>query len=147
MQRIRFTKEGFEKLKKEYQDFLDQRRPAVEELAKARAMGDLSENGYYKGARAKLSHIDWSLRRLKDEIQRAMVIDSTKSEFVSIGSIVTLSNGKTYEVVGDLEANPKENKISLLSPIGKAIKDKREDDTVFMETPSGKISYTITKIS
>ncbi len=147
MQKIRFTKSGFEKVKKEYEDFLIQRKPAVEELSKARAMGDLSENGYYKGARAKLSHIDWSLRRLKNDIQNAIIIDSAKSEFVSIGSVVTLSNGKKYEVVGDLEANPKEGKISLLSPIGKALKDKREDDQVFMETPSGKMSLTITKLS
>lgn len=147
MQRIRFTKAGFEKIKKEYEELLPQRKPAVEELAKARAMGDLSENGYYKGARAKLSQIDWQLRRLKDQIQRAMIIDSTTSEFVNIGSIVELSNGKIYEIVGDLEANPTQGKISLLSPIGKALKDRGAGDEIFIETPTGKLSLTITKIS
>lgn len=119
----------------------------MEELAKARAMGDLSENGYYKGARAKLSHIDWQLKRLKDQIQRAMIIDSTSNEFINIGSIVELSNGKTYEIVGDLEANPGSGKISLLSPIGKALKDKSMGDEISIETPNGKVSLTITRVS
>ncbi len=147
---IRFTKKGFEKLKKDYEEAIKMRPIAVADLKKARDMGDLSENGYYKAARFKLSQIDYLIRKLKNDIRSAIVIETSGSDFVGIGNIVTLSNEKTkitYEVVGDLEANPDEKKISLLSPIGKAIKDRRVDENVFIETPTGKISYTITKIS
>ncbi len=144
---IQFTKEGYEKLKKDFKEAVESRPFAVADLKKARDMGDLSENGYYKAARMKLSSIDHSIRQFKDFIQRAQVLDDKNYGFVSIGSTVTLSNGKTYKVVGDLEANPSENKISLLSPIGKAIKDKAVNDEAILDSPSGKISYKIIKVS
>ena len=110
--KIRFTKEGYAKLKEEYNDLLRQRPLAVEDLKKAREMGDLSENGYYKESRLKLNFIDGRLRRFSDYLRRADIIDTdgTRLEIdtVYIGSTVTLSDGKserTYQIVGDLEAN------------------------------------------
>lgn len=147
---IKLTKEGFEKLKKDYEDAVKERPIAVADLKKARDMGDLSENGYYKAARFKLSYIDFLIRKLSLDIKRSIVVEKTDKDFVGIGSTVTLENKNrktTYYVAGDLEANPKENKISLLSPLGKAIKNKKLNDEVFIEAPSGKISYKIIKIS
>lgn len=152
--KIRFTKAGYEKLKEEYNDLLRERPLAVEDLKKARELGDLSENGYYKESRSKLSFIDGRLRRFSDYLKRADIIDTdgTKLQIdtVYIGSTVSLSDGKrarTYQIVGDLEANPGEGKLSLLSPIGRAIMGKRINSEIEIDTPAGKFTYTINKIS
>lgn len=75
MRQIPFTKEGLDKIKKEKEDLIANRPAAVEDLAKARAMGDLSENGYYKAAKQKLSGIDFRVRQLTRLIQDAVVIE------------------------------------------------------------------------
>lgn len=152
--KIRFTKQGYEKLKEEYNDLLRQRPFAVEDLKKAREMGDLSENGYYKESKFKLNFIDSQLRRFTDYLKRADIIDSDGQKLpidtVFIGSKVTLSDGekeKTYQIVGDLEAQPSEGKLSLLSPVGRAIVGKSLNSEVEIETPAGTFAYKITKIS
>lgn len=152
--KIRFTKEGYKKLKEEYQDLLRQRPLAVQDLKTAREMGDLSENGYYKESRAKLNFIDGRLRRFSDYLKRADIIDSDGKKLpidtVYIGSTVRLSDGKrekTYQIVGDLEAQPSEGKLSLLSPVGRAIMGKKLNSEIEIETPTGKFTYIITEIS
>lgn len=152
--KIRFTKEGYEKLKEEYNDLLKQRPLAVDDLKKARELGDLSENGYYKESKLKLNFIDGRLRRFSDYLKRADIVDTDGTKLsidtVYIGSTVNLSDGKrerTYQIVGDLEANPGEGRLSLLSPIGRAIVGKKINSAVEIETPAGKYTYTITKIS
>lgn len=154
MNKIRFTKEGYEKLKEEYNDLLRQRPLAVADLKKAREMGDLSENGYYKESKLKLNFIDGRLRRFSDYLKRADIVDTDGTRLqvdtVYIGSTITLSDGKKeriYQIVGDLEANPGEGRLSLLSPIGRAIMGKKLDTEVEIETPAGKYKYKITKIS
>jgi len=77
-----FTKEGYGDIKKEYEELLMKRPAAVADLAKARAMGDLKENGYYKAARMKLNSIDHRLRELKHYIRFARVVETTQSETV-----------------------------------------------------------------
>ena len=149
MRQIRFTKDGYEKLKKEKEDLLLQRPDAVLDLKKAREMGDLSENGYYKSARFKLSSIDRRLRIIAATLKQAVLIDSTKNGVVNIGSLVTLLNdGKetNYTIVGDFEADPNQKKISLMSPLGKALEGKKIGDTVNIYTPSGKTTYRIINI-
>jgi transcription elongation factor GreA len=152
--KIRFTKEGYEKLKEEYNDLLRQRPLAVIDLKKARELGDLSENGYYKESKLKLNFIDGQLRRFSDYLRRADIVDADGSKLpidtVYIGSTVTLSDGKkekTYQIVGDLESQPSEGKLSLLSPVGRAIVGKNLNSEVEIETPAGKFKYKITKIS
>jgi len=150
VRQIRFTKEGYEKLKKENEDLLSERRPAVEDLRKARDMGDLSENGYYKSAKSKLSLIDRRLRIISSTLKHAVIIDDVQRNVVAIGSTVTLSDGEreiTYAVVGDLEANPDQGKISLMSPLGKAIEGKKNTDVVNIQTPTGNTTYTIINIA
>jgi len=128
MKRIRFTQAGYDALKKEYDALVLQRPHVVEDLKTAREMGDLSENGYYKASRAKLSFVDSSMRRIDMQLKYAMVTDSSKTDTVEVGSNVTIKTGDRemkYEIVGDLEANPSQGKISLLSPLGKALAHKR----------------------
>lgn len=147
--KIRFTKEGFEKLKKEHEELLKQRPPAVAELKKAREMGDLSENGYYKASKQKLNFIDGQLRRTAHALKYAEIIESISSDIVEIGRTVTISDGtveRVYEMVGDWEADPSQGKLSLLSPIGKAIVGKKVGDEVTIEIPVGKKIYKITAL-
>ncbi len=146
VKQIRFTKKGYEKLKKEYKALLKERPSAVLDLKKARDMGDLSENGYYKAARAKLSEIDRNLRKLLFELKSAIVIAKFNKNNISIGSTVKLSTGKKeiiYHIVGDLEADPGNFKISLLSPLGKALENKKIGDKIEINTPGRKVYYKI----
>lgn len=128
--KIRFSKVGFEKLKKKFERLNSERPSAVLDLKKAREMGDLSENGYYKSARAKLSSIDRNLKYLTHQIKNAYVVEQIQG----IG------------VVGDLEANPSERKISLLSPIGRALENRKIGEIVEIKTPNGNTFYKIIKI-
>jgi len=145
----RFTKSGYEKIKKEYEELKAQRPAAVADLKKAREMGDLKENGYYQASRQKLNTIDASLTRMAYHIKYASIIEETGLEFVGMGSTVTLANKEremTYQFVGDLEANPSEGKLSLLSPIGRAVEGKKVGDEIEINTPSGVFVYIIKKI-
>ena len=149
MKQIRFTKEGFEKAQQEYEELQKQRPAVVEDLKKAREMGDLKENGYYQASRRKLSYIDGRLFRLKMDMKYAVIIETTAGDRVSIGSKVALVNEEkeiSYTIVGDFEANPSEGKISLLSPLGLAIDGKKIGDEVALETPRGKIVYKLVAI-
>jgi len=150
MKNIRFTKKGFEALKKRYEALKNSRPAAVLDLKRARDMGDLSENGYYKAARARLSEIDRNLRKFLIELKSADVIESKNNHQVGIGLTVKLSDGKgekVFQIVGDLEADPSQKKISLLSPLGHALERKKVGDTAKITTPKGVISYKIIKIS
>jgi transcription elongation factor GreA len=144
--KIRFTSEGFEKLKKEREDLLKERPDAVEHLKRAREMGDLSENGYYKASRQKLNQIDGRLRMVEHAIKYADIIESTEANVVEIGRTVTIQDGtieRVYEIVGDWEADPSAGKLSLLSPIGRAIANKKVGDEVLFEIPAGKKTLVI----
>lgn len=150
MKQIRFTKEGYEKLKQEYNELLEQRPVAIEDLKKARELGDLSENGYYKAARSKLSFLDSRLQMLTMYLKTAVIVDGDNSGLVDIGSVVTLSDGKsrkTYNIVGDLEADPAQGKLSLLSPIGKAIAKRYAGSEIRIETPRGEVTYKIVSVN
>lgn len=150
MKRAQFTKQGYEEHKQEYEQLVASRPAAVADLKKARDLGDLSENGYYKSARAKLSSIDHRIRQLKYILATAEVVERKKKGIVEIGSTVTITDGKaqkTFTLVGGYEANPSAGKLSHLSPIGKALLGKKLHDFVEITTPSQKIAYTITKIT
>lgn len=146
---IFFTKKGYEDKQKEYAELLAKRPDAVKELTKARDMGDLSENGYYKGARFKLSDIDRQLRHLKHLLKVGRVKESSQSG-IDIGSIVTLSDGiteRTYEIVGTYEASPSEGKISLDAPLGKALFGKKEGETAQLVIGGKTTKFRVVKIT
>lgn len=150
VKQIRFTKKGYEKLKKEYKALLRERPLAVLDLKKARDMGDLSENGYYKAARVKLSEIDRNLRKILFELKSGVIATKSNKNTINIGSTVELSTEEKeiiYHIVGDLEADPGSFKISLLSPLGKALENKKIGDTIEINTQDGKVYYKIMNVS
>lgn len=149
MNKILFTKEKYNKIKNEYQELLNERKDAVFHLAKARDMGDLSENGYYKASKSRLVSIDHNLRKLSDFIKYGSIINFVNKGIVEIGCMVTVGTNNEfiiYNVVGREEADPKLGKISNESPLGNAILGKKVGESINLITPSGKINYKILKI-
>ncbi len=143
------TQVGFEKVQQEFETLTAERPAAVAELKKSREMGDLSENGYYKASRAKLSQIDGRLFHLQMMMKTAEIIEHQDTDFVTLGATVTVSvNGekKIYMVVGKHEANPAQGRISDVSPIGRALLGKKVGETAVFHAPSGPVEYTIVKI-
>jgi transcription elongation factor GreA len=148
--RIPFTKEGYDKVVAEKAKLLEERPDAVVNLRKAREMGDLSENGYYKAARARLSTLDARLRYIERLVRFGTIVESAGDGRIDIGSTVTVSDGTheyEYTVVGGYESNPAEHTISQISPIGKALFGKKVGDTAVVYAPAKTITYTIIKIS
>jgi transcription elongation factor GreA len=146
---IPFTKEGYQKVLEEKASLLAQRPEAVEHLRKSREMGDLSENGYYKASRARLSFLDARIRRVERLVRLGRIVESKGNSQVDIGSTVTISNGTNefeYSIVGGYESDPSKKTISHMSPIGKALIGKKIDDVVEVTAPSGTVKYTIVKI-
>ncbi len=140
LKRIPFTKEGFAKLEKKLARLKLDRPAAVKELARARELGDLSENGLYTAAKARLSSIDNQIFKTEMTLKLADVVENTNSNVISIGSKVTvIENGQevTYEIVGDTETSPKERKISQHSPLGSALIGKSVGEKIMLSTPSG----------
>lgn len=146
---ISFTPSGFEDLKNEKDKLLAERIPAVENLRIAREMGDLSENGAYKAARAQLSSIDSRLRHLAKLIRFGRVENTPTSGEVGIGSVVSLmQNGHkiVYEIVGSFESNPALGKISHISPLGKALMGRISGNKINLATPNGISTYQILEV-
>lgn len=149
IKRIPVTKEGYDKLQKELLQLQKDRPQAVKNLADARGMGDLSENGLYTAAKSRLRSIDAQIFRTEIQIKLADIIEGSDGK-VSIGSIVTVESdtGKTvFNIVGDYEANPTEKKISQHSPLGRALMGKKVGETAQFEAPKGTISYKILSIN
>lgn len=147
--RMRFTKSGYEALQKEHADLTAERPSVILDVQKARELGDLKENGYYQASKAKLRSIDSRLMRISYDLKTAKIIDDQSTGSINIGNTVTLANADremTFQMVGDLEANPSEKKLSLLSPIGRAVEGKKEGDAVEITTPSGIVKYTVKKV-
>lgn len=148
--RIIFTQTGYQELLEEKKKLLQERPEAVEHLRKGREMGDLSENGYYKAARARLSFLDGRIRRIERLIKLAKIVKPIGNNSVQVGSTVTLLFGTKeveFTIVGGYESNPLKKTISHISPIGKALMGKMIGDSVQVTVPKGEVTYTIKKIT
>lgn len=146
---IPFTQAGYDDLLKQKNKYLAERPEVVENLQKAREMGDLSENGYYKESKARLSFLDSRVRYLERLIKSAEIVKSSGHDTVQIGNQVTLNDGNKsyqYSIVGGYESDPAKNMISPLSPLGKAIIGKKTNELVKFTTPNGPVEYKILKI-
>lgn len=146
------TKEGFEKLKLELQELKDVKRPlAVEALQKARAMGDLSENSAYHAAKEEQALVEGRISELEYILKSALVVtNNVDKSTVSLGSTILVDlNGSqsTFQIVGEFEADPGKNKLSVTSPLGKGFLGKHVNETVEIEIPAGKSTYKILRIS
>ena len=140
MKQIKFTKEGFDQLKAEYEKLKADRPGAVRGLSRARELGDLSENGLYHAAKARLRSIDGRLRRISNQIKLAEVVRVRKITVEQEGKLIE------YQIVGDYEADPSQNRISANSPIGSSLLNKKLGDTVQIQTPKGKLHLKILKV-
>jgi len=143
------TKEGKLELEKELAELKGRRGEVAEKIAVARDFGDLSENAEYDAAREEQGLLETRISEIEDILQHAEIIKTTKSSKVKVGSTVDIKTGDktvTYKVVGPVEANPLEGKISNESPIGKELMNKQIGDEVFIVTQKNKIKYRIESI-
>lgn len=151
MKKIQLTREGFENLQKELKDLLENKKPAaVDRLAKARAMGDLSENSEYVAAKEDLALVEGRIQEVEEITKTAEVVSNHNGhQAVDVGVAVTVeADGKKdeFHIVGEFEADPMNKKLSHTSPIGKALLGKKVGDWVEVEIPAGKIKYKVLEI-
>jgi len=131
-----------------------ERREVIAAIAEARAHGDLKENAEYHAAKEHQGFIEGRIRHIESQLSDARIIDISSlesSDRVVFGTTVTLINMETdhkvtYQIVGEDESNLKENKISVTSPIARAIIGKNVDEEVVVTTPSGDIEYAIIQV-
>jgi len=152
MQRYPMTVQGAEALKAELNKLKGIDRPAVTAaIAEARAHGDLKENAEYHAAREQQGFIEGRIQDIEGKLSNAQVIDITQmtnTGKVIFGATVDIENveteeAKTYQIVGDDEADFKVGKISVNSPIARGLIGKVEGDSVMIETPGGRVEYEV----
>jgi len=152
MEKVPMTAAGHSALELELKRRTSEERPRIiEQIAEARGHGDLSENAEYHAAKEAHGLNEGRIMELEDTLSRAEIIDVTKltgSKTVKFGATVTLIDEDTeekrkYQIVGDLEADVKQGKISISSPIARALIGKSKGDTVEVAAPGGARSYEI----
>ncbi|MEM7464130.1 MAG: transcription elongation factor GreA [Pseudomonadota bacterium] len=154
MEKVPMTAQGHQMLEAELQRRQSHDRPAIiQAIAEARSHGDLSENAEYHAAKEQQSLNEGRIAELEDQLSRAEIIDISKltGDSVKFGATVTLvdedtEEEKTYQIVGDQEADVKLGKISISSPIARALISKAEGDVVEVAAPGGARSYEILKV-
>ena len=146
---FQITAEGKQELEAELTQLKARRGDIADKIAEARDYGDLSENAEYDAAREEQGLVESRIAEIEDILMNAELIKGGSKTKVGLGSTVELKTGKktvTYTVVGPVEANPLEGKISNESPIGEALFGKKVGDTVSITTPKGEVTYEITAI-
>jgi transcription elongation factor GreA len=154
MERIPMTSEGYKALEEEIRFLKSVERPRIiKAISEARAHGDLSENAEYHAAKEQQGLNESRVAELEDKMSRAEVIDISKlsGDTVTFGAIVTLVDEDTedevrYQIVGEMEGDVKKGRISVTSPIARALIGKSVGDSVEVSTPGGGKSYEILKI-
>ncbi len=155
MQRVPMTTEGAEALRKELQHLKHDERPRITAaIAEARAHGDLKENAEHHAAREQQSFCEGRIKEIESKLAAAQIINvreipaTGKVIFGATVTIVNLDNDeeKTYRIVGDDEADIKQAKLSVNSPIARGLIGKPVGDEVIIETPGGKVEYEIIKV-
>ncbi|QHU92767.1 transcription elongation factor GreA [Candidatus Saccharibacteria bacterium oral taxon 488] len=140
------TESGQRELERELDELKSRRGEIADKIAAARDFGDLSENAEYDAAREAQGLLETRITEIETILQNASIIQAGSSSTVVLGSTVELeANGKTvvYTVVGPVEADPLEGKVSNESPIGQALMGKTVGDTVTISTPKGELAYTV----
>ncbi|MZQ87842.1 transcription elongation factor GreA [Frigidibacter albus] len=153
MEKIPMTRAGFDALDSELRTLKSVERPAViKAIAEAREHGDLSENAEYHAAREKQSFVEGRVKELESILGRAEVIDPTRlSGTIKFGATVTLidedsEEERTYQIVGEPEADIERGMLNIRSPLARALIGKDEGDSVEVRTPGGEKSYEIVSI-
>lgn len=151
---VPMTQQGYQRLQEELRRLKGVERPRIiKEVEEAREHGDISENAEFHAAREKQSLLGAQIRAIEDKIARAEVIDVSKlsGDRVVFGATVTLVDGDTgervsYQIVGDHEAEPKNGKISISSPIARSLISKSVGDEVQARTPAGMRRFEILRL-
>ena len=154
MEKVPMTAAGHSAMTDEIKHLKSVERPRIiKAIEEARSHGDLSENAEYHAAKEQQGWTEARVAELEDKISRAEVIDISRlsGETVTFGAKVTLVDEETdaensYQIVGDFEADVKKGKISVSSPIARAIIGKKAGDSVEVSTPGGGKSYEILKV-
>jgi len=151
--RVPITLPGYNRLLERLKAAKEERPRVVQEIATARAHGDLSENAEYHAAKEKQGMLEAEIRELESHLARADIIDpaTIKETSVVFGATVTLQDQDndteiTYQIVGEDEVDLKNGKISIKSPIARALLRKEEGDEVVVQTPKGSRTYEILKV-
>ena len=154
MERVPMTIEGYRTLEAELQRLKSEERPRIiQAISEARSHGDLSENAEYHAAKESQSLNEGAIAELEDKIARAEIIDVSKlsGDTIKFGATVTLIDEDTdkkqvWQIVGEPEANAKEGRISITSPLARALIGKKKGATVEVVAPGGAKAYEITKV-
>lgn len=153
---IPMTRNGVERLKEELHQLKSQDRPnIIQAIAEARAQGDLSENAEYESAKERQGFIEGRIAEIEAKLSNVQIIDPAslnadgKCVFGATIELEDLDEEKsfTYQIVGEDEADIKANKISISSPLARALIGKEDGDIVEVETPGGQKTYEITNVS
>jgi transcription elongation factor GreA len=153
-EKIPMTKKGYNKLVDELDNLRKVERPRnIQDIAEARSHGDLSENAEYHAAKERQGHIEGRIQEIQGKMALAEVIDTSRlsNEKVVFGATVVLidqdsEEEKRYTLVGTDESDLKEGKISVISPVGKALIGHRAGEIVTVRIPAGTVDYEITEI-
>ena len=154
MEKVPVTKAGYERLNDELKNLKEAERPAViKAISEAREHGDLSENAEYHAARERQSFIEGRIQELESIISRADVIDPAKMTGDTVKFSATIDivdedtdEEKTYQIVGEAEADLDNGRLNMKSPLARALIGKEEGDQVEVKTPGGTRSYEILSV-
>lgn len=153
MEKIPMTRAGYDVLDEELKSLKTVERPAViKAIAEAREHGDLSENAEYHAARERQSFVEGRIKELESVLSRAEVIDTQRlSGSIKFGATVTLVDAdtdeeRTYQIVGEHEADLERGLLNMKSPLARALIGKEEGDSVEVRTPGGERSYEILSV-
>lgn len=153
--RIPMTVQGHKQLKSELKNLRSvERAKVIKLIAEAREHGDLKENAEYHSAREQQSFIEGRIKELEGKINSAQIIDIVNvnnNGKIIFGSTITLINLETeekivYQIVGEDEADIKQNKISVISPLSRALIGKENNDEILVNTPGGKVDYKVINV-
>jgi len=154
MEKVPMTLAGYQQLEDELRKLKNEERPAViQAISEARAHGDLSENAEYHAAKERQAWIEGRIIELDDKYTRAQVIDTSKltGKSVVFGATVTIvdedtDEEKSWQIVGDYEADVRSGKISISSPIARAMIGKSQGDSIEVAAPGGSRAYEIVRV-
>ncbi len=155
MERVYFTQQGYEKMIQELEHLKNvKRREISQAIEQARLLGDLKENAEYHAAKEAASHNEAKIHDMEDKLSRAEIVDESAvpDDKVCFGVTVKLKDVESdeeteYSLVGNEEADPVSGKISVTSPVGKALLGHKVDEIVKIEVPAGTLEYKIISIS
>jgi transcription elongation factor GreA len=152
MKDVVLTQEGLEKIKEELTALKKRRKEIIGRIQIAKEFGDLSENAEYDDARNEQSFVEGRIQELEEMVKHAKIVTkhASKDGHVVIGSKVTVTcegEEEVYELVGVNESDPVTGKVSVESPIGKALLGTVQGETVIVDTPGGKLEYTVKEVA